>query len=430
MVSAKNRAGYISSKVPVIRCALVALFSFVLASCFVPVSEVPFRPGQFTAAPSPVADIVPGPTGSDPEWLTEFNGKLFFAADDPTVGRELFSYDGETLRLVADLNPGADDSSPEGLIEYSGDLYFAATTPSTGYELWRYNGTGVESVGEVDPGAADGIILSNRIVFDSHLFFSADSPTAGEELYYYHPSFAAPQLFEDVNPGVASSFPGTRESFAVLNGTLYFGADQDGYGVELFKLGGTDQSVQRAAYIAGDGADLIPAYFAVYDEKLYFGADSDFGFGGGDFELWVYDPAETGAAGTRGSLVESIRVSDDRLTDLYVHDDRLYLRAEGGTGWELFVYDGTSITEVNGNNDTSASNPRDFQTYNGALYYGATGPNIGNEVWTLRDGVASPVTDAVPGTGNLNPYEFTVVGDSLYMRASFPETGSEIFKLH
>jgi ELWxxDGT repeat protein len=405
---------------------VVILVSLLLAACFAPMSDIPFRPGKnFTSDLSLTFDLATGGTDSDPEWLTEYNGRLLFAADDPVVGRELFSYNGNSLKLVADLNPGAADSSPEGLIEYKGDLYFAATTPSTGYEIWRYDGSSVSGVGEIDPGVDDGIFSFDPVIYEDHLFFEGYRPAGDRELYYYHPSFAAPQLFEDINP-FASSFP---DHFAVLNDVLYFYAETGAFGPELYRLTGLDQPVVTAAYRANP-SDLLPRYLTPYDGKLYFVADSNLTLTAGDNELWVYDPQGFGPANTRAQKVESINDFDDNIIELYVHDGKLYLAGTaGGFGWELYVFDGTSITEIDVNGENDPSNPGWFTTYDGDLYMSATSSDYGDEVWKLSNGVPTPVTDTVPGSGGAFPYELTVVGNTLYMGAATAATGYELFTL-
>jgi ELWxxDGT repeat protein len=389
-------------------------------------SDVPFRPGRnFTSDLLLASELTAGPSDSDPEWLTEYNGRLLFAADDPVAGRELFSYNGNSLRLIEDLNPGGADSSPEGLIEYKGAVYFAATTPSTGYEIWKYDGSTVSGIGEIDPGVDDGIFSFDPIIYEDHLFFEGYTPAGDRELYYYHPDFAAPELFENINPA-GSGFP---DDFAVLNGVLYFYAETGAYGAELYKLTGLDQPVTVAAYRANP-SNLLPRYLTVYDGKLYFVGDSNLTLGASDDELWVYDPQGTGPANTRAQKVQSISGTDDDIIELYVHDEKLYLAGTaGGFGWELYVFDGTSITEIDVNGEVDPSNPGWFRTFNGELYMSATSSDYGDELWKLSNGVASPVTDAVPGSGGSSPYELTVVGNTLYMGAATAANGYEIFAL-
>src|SRR5262249_42083812 len=85
-----------------------------------------------------VQDINPGSAWSNPNWLTNVNGLLYFAADDGTHGNELWQSDGTSAGtvLVQDINPGSVNSDPAYLTSMNNKLYFAATDPTHGRELW------------------------------------------------------------------------------------------------------------------------------------------------------------------------------------------------------------------------------------------------------------------------------------------------------
>lgn len=101
------------------------------------------------AAPRRVADLWPGVRGSFPEYLRNFDGQLYFSADDEVHGRELWRLDTlqpllEPVR-VGEVAPGEDPSSPSEpvlMIPQRPDLqpfkfvFFAADDGVTGRELW------------------------------------------------------------------------------------------------------------------------------------------------------------------------------------------------------------------------------------------------------------------------------------------------------
>src|SRR5262249_35817683 len=62
-------------------------------------------------------DINPAGVGSNPYPLTAVGDRLFFTADVPATGRELYVSDGtpEGTALVKDINPGAAASNPSYL---------------------------------------------------------------------------------------------------------------------------------------------------------------------------------------------------------------------------------------------------------------------------------------------------------------------------
>src|SRR5439155_1715482 len=97
-----------------------------------------------------VKDINKGQSSSYPRDLTNLNGTLFFSANDGTHGGELWKSDGTDTGtvLVKDINPGTNatngfplGSDPEFLTNASGTLYFSADDGAHGRELWKSDGT-------------------------------------------------------------------------------------------------------------------------------------------------------------------------------------------------------------------------------------------------------------------------------------------------
>src|SRR6266571_4778448 len=104
-----------------------------------------------------VKDINVTTLGSFPHGLTDVNGTLFFAAEDPTNGRELWKSDGTAAGtvLVNDITPGSGGSGPDELTIVNGTLFFRAFDPTDGYELWKSDGTaaGTVLVNDIAPGS-------------------------------------------------------------------------------------------------------------------------------------------------------------------------------------------------------------------------------------------------------------------------------------
>lgn len=82
-----------------------------------------------------LADINPGPSGSDPAWLTPVGDVLAFVA---TAGadRELYLHAPGSDVVKVDLNP-ASSSDPDNLVLLDGTLFLVATVPGHGRELLR-----------------------------------------------------------------------------------------------------------------------------------------------------------------------------------------------------------------------------------------------------------------------------------------------------
>ena len=67
-----------------------------------------------------------------------FEGRAYFSAFDSEHGNELWSTDGTTegTGMVADIFPGVRGSDPRELIAGAGHLFFTADSPGRGRELW------------------------------------------------------------------------------------------------------------------------------------------------------------------------------------------------------------------------------------------------------------------------------------------------------
>ena len=198
------------------------------------------------------------PNSSDPFDFTEFEGKLFFAADNGENGSELWVSDGtaEGTQLLVDLNPGVregyygdypNDSSPSGFTEFQDRLFFSANDGENGSELWVSDGTaeGTQLVVDLNPGISnyDDSPASSApydfTEFQNKLFFSANNGENGRELWVSDGTAEGTQLVVDLDPGFSSygnpnsSFP---SDFTVFGDELFFSAENSETGRELYKL--------------------------------------------------------------------------------------------------------------------------------------------------------------------------------------------------
>ena len=93
-----------------------------------------------------VADLCPGSCSAFPQsnaaFLVAAGGRVFFQAEDPVAGRELFVSSGTAAgtRRVLDLCPGA-CGFPARLLPVGGEVYFYGRDLEHGVELWASDGT-------------------------------------------------------------------------------------------------------------------------------------------------------------------------------------------------------------------------------------------------------------------------------------------------
>jgi ELWxxDGT repeat protein len=385
-----------------------------------------------------VKDIFSGSSSSIPGYLTELNGKLYFAANDGINGRELWVSDGTTAgtQLVADIfgsnNYGFNFGSyPRYLTKLNGKLYFAADAGINGRELWVNDGTtaGTQLVADINSGSY-GSNPFGFTEFNGKLYFSADDGINGRELWVTDGTTAGTQLVADINSGSPSQF-------TELNGKLYF-VTNDFPKHSLWVTDGTTVGTQLVADIGNPlspGQQRVPIReLTKFNGKLYFSADN----GANGYEPWVSDGT---TAGTK--LLKDINpgFNEDSLDPssstsiLGIIDDKIYFQANDGIhGKELWVTDGTTtgtqlVADINpGFNSSFPNNGTGSGVFNGKLYFFADGGVNGRGLW-VSDGTTAG-TQLVDEINFLNfPQKFTVVNNELYFSALNSTNGIELFKL-
>jgi ELWxxDGT repeat protein len=244
------------------------------------------------------------------------NGVVVFSANDGVSGDELWKSDGTAAgtTILKDLNPGSGSSSPVSLavvpnVSGSETMYFSAATgkhntpfqlwktdgtaagttvvgsnlsfvgiqprgnsanglfyfaaqksySSSGsqFELWRSDGTSAGTVQLTGTSGPTNIAPQNLFAAYGQLFFSGQTAAAGREIWTSDGTVAGTYMFQDINPGAASSSPYFQQN---VNGTLLIRADDGVHGVEPWRV---DQSVMLSRQAAGTPtAQLIGNGFA------------------------------------------------------------------------------------------------------------------------------------------------------------------------
>jgi len=182
-------------------------------------------------------DLFPGVTGSNPTSLVSLGSLLFFAAEDPVEGRELFFSSGEpNSATILPLFPGPQSSSPTELIAVADSraIVMAATVPFVGREL---------------------VVLTYPVDVSPALY-----------------AFASPSITViDLVSGPENAFPGDFCAFQGNSFPVLFRATVPGSGSELFvSTDGSAQGTGMLKDICPGPCSSSPRFITFFQSKFYF----------------------------------------------------------------------------------------------------------------------------------------------------------------
>ncbi|WP_342378616.1 hypothetical protein NVS55_04430 [Myxococcus stipitatus] len=366
-------------------------------------------------------DLFPGPQGSNPRWFTRVGSRVFFSADDPAAGRELFVTDGTVggTHRVKDIWPGPTGSFPNSLFSYGGLLYFTAGDEAHGRELWRSDGTSggttlvVDLVQGVEDSAPDQLTRGG----DGALYFLATESGFFSRLMRLGSNLGVTEVFR------TTSDPGIQRPLVAVGRKLFFatGGTHGGDPVSLRVTDSGAPSVEVGVFsMVGDRAS-VDGFF------LFSAAQVE---GSGNMELWRSDGTTVGTV-----LVEEARAGEmgSHPENFAVLGDRLFFAADDGThGVEPWESDGTAVrTRLFGDLELGAggSSPSELTPVEDHLFFSADVYGRGAEPWMsngLRVGTVA-LTELAPGPASSSPRGFLRAGWSVFFSAA---DGSGVRRLY
>ena len=330
-----------------------------------------------------VTDLRPGLLGSDPRWLTVYQGRVWFAANDGERGGALWSTDGTEAGTVLAVDPlpaSAARDAPEQIQVVGNRIAFFARAagPGRGRQLWAGDGTqsGTAPITNLSKPA----VLHDSIVHGNKLWFVAED-RKGQELWVSDgtargtrvlTSFANRQAFFS-----GSSYHLSRRQGPA--GRLVFIANDGPHGVELWASDGTPKGTRLLQDACPGQCSGFPGVWGALGGRAFFEAD-DQSFGR---ELWSTDGTPQG---TR------------RLTDIcpgpcgayplafFVLNDRVVFPALGPDGWEVWSTDGAEIVQITDFEARSSWEENGFQgaVLDGKLLFNAFDSQHGMELWAIE----------------------------------------------
>ncbi|NIR71236.1 MAG: T9SS type A sorting domain-containing protein [Phycisphaerae bacterium] len=277
-------------------------------------------------------------------------------------------------------------------------------------------------VKDINPGLPSGIVFGSPNLTDVNgtLFFVANEQTNGRELWKSDGTVGGTVLVKDINPGSTGSIP---LSLANVNGTLFFSADDGVNGRELWKSDGTAAGTVLVKDI--NLGMLNPTWLTNVNGTLFFSA--------GGRELWKSDGTTAGTVLVKVILAGLIGSGPSELTNV---NGVLFFVADDSTtgGEELWKSDGTAGgTQVVKIINPSGSFPIRLTPVNSTLFFSASDGSIGYELWK-SDGTAAGtvlVKDINPFGGSISLFGPGVLSSAngiLFFAADDGVNGEELWQ--
>ncbi len=211
--------------------------------------------------------------------------------------------------------------------------------------------------------------------------------------FTYTTLLSQPLLVKNIQPGLSSGIQLGAARSAVVGNTLYFTADDDIHGVELWKSDGTATGTVLVRDIypgkSFHGPDRL---YTVYDNQLYFTARDT----AHDTELWRTDDGPEGAVLVRDACPTDCDGVFYAFSGapMVEYKGKLYLNwRDFSIGEEFWLTDGTEagsilVKDINPGGGGSDSRPYGFTVFQDKLYFAADSAIIGSELW-VSDGTTA-----------------------------------------
>lgn len=395
-----------------------------------------------------VKDIGAGsnPLGEQGTPVVTPNGKMFFAANNSTIGSvpKLFSTDGTAggtveIRQIYDTSFGVVGNKVLFNTLNSDNIYRMYITDGTlaGTSLFRqdyangfislgskaiFNAAGGVWVSDgttngtklIAAGASISTIDGQRAVANGIAFFAGRANGSDTELY--KSDGVTVTRVKDIAVGSGSSSP--RQMVSIGSAVMFLASDANAYEA-LYKSDGTANGTTLVKAIRPNNTGNFLYRMVGIGNKVFFRANDG---GPNGNQLWVSDGT------TVGTKIVKAKLDYTSFSGANANGKFLFggFDTSGQTGLNrVFVTDGNTVTALSAPSTGAYTNY--FGSLNGIAYFAGLKDNGGTELFTSNGTTSSLFADLNVGAGSSDPVGFVPSSTGLYFLANNGATGREWF---
>lgn len=364
---------------------------------------------------------------SDVQLAVSCHGNVFMWIDDNPDGdlynHELWMSDGTPEGTGRSLSINDDETAgtgPSDVVRFAGQLYLGAYDGISN-ALWRTDGTEANTAKVRD---FTSLTLGRyALEHDGWLYFAANGDGAGTELWRHDGAVA--ERVTDIFPGSGGALNFPR--FAVVGNQLLFRATDGTLGGNPWSYDlGTGNSVLLRDVHTGAFDGQVGDMIGLGDVAVFTAYDTNTGFG-----VWVTNGSPGGT-----NLIRDMNPASDGGLIIFLATDgtTAYFQGnDGTTGAELWKTDGTpggTVQVKNINPGSANGSPGQMVAFAGEMWFVATDSG-GTELWrTDGTDVGTQKLEVNPNDSiGSNPFNLKVIGDRLYFVADGGDgAGQELWK--
>ncbi|QDV47957.1 hypothetical protein Enr13x_78690 [Stieleria neptunia] len=358
-------------------------------------------------------------------------GKLIVDAISDASGHELQVLDTGTFEnTVVDVVPGPLGSNPRNLTAVGTNIYFIADDHIAGTEIRWFDLTDptlAVSTLDLVPGAASSIInvLVGLEVVGNELFFVTTDEN-GHFLHWFDTTSISPQVsVVEFGPGISTTdAPGAQTGFVRSGDRVYFTSGGFDQGVELrwVDLASDSPTVHSIDLYQGSSSSRIGDLQLIGD-KLYFIGDSSHPNAVSDALRWIDTTSPDPVVNTVTGDLAPINGSAGEAGFISIGSKLYFNASDPLLGHEVFWIDTALETPVvhaiDVNVGSDSSFPHDFRHVDGKLVFVAqTDLQTPKSLHWIYSSLETPVLHTLDLNPNWHTALSTLINDKLFFPAS------------